>query len=290
MSLPINKNILNIKFIGVILSVFIVLIFFLYLQNNWITKTRLKVNSQKLPKSFDGFRIIHISDLHNKSFGKNQQYLVNQIQNENPNIIVITGDLIDSRRYNEYIAMQFVKEATKIAPVYYVTGNHEMRSGRFKDLEEQLTNAGARVLRNSWERIDIEGQSIIIAGADDPYTGIRNREPIVIEQYLQEIKKDLDENSFKILLSHRPEKINAYVAYGFDLVFSGHAHGGQFRIPFLGGVAVPNQGFFPKYTSGIHEVDDTVMIISRGLGNSIIPQRIFNRPEIIIAELLSNKK
>lgn len=288
--MPMNKNIFNIKFLGIILLVFTILIVFLYLQNNWITKTRLKINLQKLPKNFEGFKIAQISDLHNKSFGENQKYLIKHIRDEKPNIIVITGDLIDSRRYNEYIAMQFVKEAIKISPVYYVTGNHEMRSGKFKELEEQLTNAGARVLRNSWEKIDIEGQSIIIAGADDPYTRIRHREPIVIEQYLQEIKKDLDENSFKVLLSHRPEKIDAYAAFGFDLVFSGHAHGGQFRIPFLGGVAVPNQGFFPKYTSGIHKVDDTIMIISRGLGNSIIPQRIFNRPEIIIAELLSNKK
>ncbi len=285
--MPINKKMLNIKSLVIILIFLMLLIVFLYLQNNWITKTRFKVNSQKLPKNFEGFKIVHISDLHNKSFGKNQRYLINQIKKETPNIIVITGDLIDSRRYNEYIAMQFVNEAVKIAPVYYVTGNHEIRSGRFKNLETQLVNAGVRVLRNSWEKIEIDGQSIIIAGSDDPYTGIRYREPITMDSYLKEIKKDLDENSFKILLSHRPERIDAYAGHGFDLVFSGHAHGGQFRVPFLGGLVVPNQGFFPKYTSGIHKVDNTIMIISRGLGNSIVPQRIFNRPEIIIAELLS---
>ncbi|WIV13352.1 metallophosphoesterase [Proteiniborus sp. MB09-C3] len=285
--MPINKNILSIKFLGMLLLILTILIIFLYLQNNWITKTRLRINLQRLPKSFDRFKIIHISDLHNKSFGKNQKHLINQIKDEKPNIIVITGDLIDSRRYNEYIAMQFVKEAVKIAPVYYVTGNHEMRSGKFKSLEEQLINAGAKVLRNSWEKIDSYGQSIIIAGIDDPYTGIRYREPIVMDKYLQEIKEGLDENSFKILLSHRPERIDAYAAYGFDLVFSGHAHGGQFRIPFLGGLVVPNQGFLPKYTSGVHKVNNTTMVISRGLGNSIVPQRIFNRPEIIVAELLA---
>lgn len=283
----INKNILNIKSLGIIFTILIILIIFLYSQNNWITKTKFKVSSHSIPKNFEGFKIVHLSDLHNKSFGKNQEYLVNQIREENPNVIIITGDLIDSRRYNENIAMQFIEKATRIAPVYYVTGNHEMRSGRFEGLEEKLSGAGVRVLRNSWEKIDINGQSIIIAGVDDPYIGIKYMEPTVMDEYLQEIKKDLDEDSFKILLSHRPERIDSYADYGFDLVFSGHAHGGQIRIPFLGGLVVPNQGFFPKYTAGLHEVKATTMIISRGLGNSIVPQRIFNRPEIIIAELLT---
>ncbi len=281
----ISKFVLNVKSLCIILAFLAFLIFFLYLQNNWIAKTRLKVSFQGLPKNFDGFRIVHISDLHNKSFGKEQKYLIRKIKDQQPNIIIITGDLIDSRRYNENIAMLFINEAVKIAPVYYVTGNHELRSGKFKSLEKQLVNAGVRILRNSWEEIDIEGQSIIIAGVDDPYTGIKYREAIVMDEYLQEIKKDLDENSFKILLAHRPEKIEDYAAYGFDLVFSGHAHGGQFRLPFIGGLVVPNQGFFPKYTSGVHKLENTTMIISRGLGNSIIAQRIFNRPEIIITEL-----
>lgn len=281
----ISKFVLNIKSLCIILAIFAFLILFLYLQNNWITKTRLKVSFQGLPKNFEAFRIVHISDLHNKSFGKKQKYLIKKVKDQQPNIIIITGDLIDSRRYNEIKAMQFINEAVKIAPVYYVTGNHELRSGKFDSLEKQLVNAGVRVLRNSWEEIEIEGQSIIIAGVDDPYTGIRYREAVVVDDYLQEIKKDLDENSFKILLAHRPEKIEAYAAYGFDLVFSGHAHGGQFRLPFIGGLVVPNQGFFPKYTSGVHKLENTTMIISRGLGNSIIAQRIFNRPEIIIAEL-----
>ncbi len=282
----INKNILNIRSIGIILIILMILLVFLYLQNNWISKTRFKISFQKLPKNFDKFKIVHISDLHNKFFGKNQQYLISQIEKEKPNIIIITGDLIDSRRYNEYIAIKFVKEAVRIAPVYYVTGNHEMRSGKFNDLEEKLINTGVKVLRNSWGKININGQTIVIAGVDDPYTGIRHREPIVMDKYLQEVKKDLDEDSFKILLSHRPERIDAYASYGFDLVFSGHAHGGQVRIPFLGGLIVPNQGFFPKYTSGLHKIKNTVMVISRGLGNSLAPQRIFNRPEIIITELL----
>lgn len=285
--MPINKNILNTKSIGIILIVLIVLLAFLYLQNNWISKTRFKISFQKLPKNFHRFKIVHISDLHNKSFGKNQQYLINQIEKEKPNIIIITGDLIDSRRYNEYIAIKFVKEAVKIAPVYYVTGNHELRSGKFNDLEEKLMSLGVKVLRNNWEEINNNGQGITIAGVDDPYTGIRYREPIVMDKYLREVKKDLDEDSFKILLSHRPEKIDVYAGYGFDLVFSGHAHGGQVRIPFLGGLIVPNQGFFPKYTSGLHKIKNTVMVISRGLGNSLAPQRIFNRPEIIITELLA---
>lgn len=280
------RNIINIKSLGIIIIILIIILAFFYFQNNWISKTRFKINSQRLPKKFDGFKIVHISDLHNKSFGKNQRYLINEIKKENPDIIVITGDLIDSRRYNEYIAMKFVEEAIKVAPVYYVTGNHEIRSGMFESLEEKLIDAGVKVLRNNWEKVEANSQSIIIVGVDDPYTGIKYREPVVIQEYLNNATKGLDENSFKILLSHRPEKIKAYAEFKFDLVFSGHAHGGQFRFPFLGGFVVPNQGFFPKYTSGQHKVDDTIMIISRGLGNSLVPQRVFNRPEIIITELL----
>lgn len=281
------RNILKILLHDKVFFSLMITALFLYSQNNWITKTKLKLSFKNLPRNFNNFKIVHISDLHNKSFGKKQQYLIKQIKKENPNIIVITGDLIDSRRYNENIAMEFINEAVKIAPVYYVTGNHEVRSAKFKSLEEQLMNSGVRVLGNSWESISIEDQNIIIAGVHDPYTGIKHRERIVMNQYLQQIVKELDKNSFKLLLAHRPEKINDYAHYGFDLVFTGHAHGGQFRIPFIGGLLVPNQGFFPKYTSGVHKVDNTTMIISRGLGNSIMPQRIFNRPEIVVAELFS---
>lgn len=285
--MPIFKYILNIELFSKVIIILMIIVLFLYSQNNWITKTNLKLSFKNLPKNFNNFKIVHISDLHNKSFGKKQRYLIKQISEENPNIIVITGDLIDSRRYNENIAIEFVNEAIKIAPLYYVTGNHEMRLANLKSLEEQLISSGVKVLDNSWEKISIEGQSIIIAGVYDPLTGTRNRERIVMNQHLQQLTKELDNNSFKILLSHRPERINDYAQYGFDLVFTGHAHGGQFRIPFIGGLVVPNQGFFPKYTSGVHKVDNTTMIISRGLGNSIMPQRIFNRPEVVVVELFS---
>lgn len=282
----VNKNVANFKSVCIIIIVLILLVFF-YLQNNWISKTRHKISFQKLPKNYHGLKIIHISDLHNKSFGKEQEYLISQINKENPNIIVITGDLIDSRRYNEYIAMKFIEEAVKIAPVYYVTGNHEIRSGSFEDLEKKLVDTGVKVLRNSWEKLDINGESIFIVGIDDPHSLEKNKSSRLTKEYLDIATKGLDAQGFKILLAHRPEKIHIYAEDGFDLVFSGHAHGGQFRFPFLGGFVVPNQGFFPKYTSGKHIVDHTMIIISRGLGNSIIPQRVFNRPEIVITELLA---
>lgn len=281
-----NRGMLNYKIILIIIITIILILVFLYLQNNWISKTRYMLNFQSLPKSFNGFKIVHISDLHNKLFGREQQYLIKHIKKENPSIIVITGDLIDSRRYNEYIAMKFIEKAIEIAPVYYVTGNHEIRSGRFKSLEKNLVDVGVRVLRNSWEKLDIGEESIFIVGIDDPYSREKNKSIQITRESLNTATEELENSSFKILLAHRPEKLDIYSEYGFDLVFSGHAHGGQFRIPFLGGLVVPNQGLFPEYTSGKHIFANTIIIISRGLGNSIIPQRIFNRPEIIITELL----
>ncbi len=255
---------------------------FLYLQNNWIGTNRLELAFERLPESFEEFKIIQLSDLHGKAFGAGQQRLVRILKKAEPDMIVITGDLIDGKRLGEQAALELVSEAVKIAPVYFVTGNHEWWSGIFGTLEARLKEAGAAVLRNEWKEIDVRGQKICLAGVDDPASAGRGPgETGFTESTLQEVAASMPEDSFKILLSHRPEKLPQYSAGGFDLVFSGHAHGGQFRLPFTGGLFAPDQGFFPEYTSGVHREQSTVMVISRGLGNSIIPQRLFNRPEVV---------
>ncbi len=243
----------------------------------WILwgNTALEINthtirSSKLPAAFDGFRIAQISDLHNTDIPK----LLPLLADSRPDIIVITGDLIDSRRTDIDFALDFASQAMEIAPCYYVTGNHEARRSDFPRLLSGLQELGVVCLRNETVSIEKGGQSILLTGADDP-------------NFQHGYLTDLQANPefFHILLAHRPNLFDIYTSQGFDLVFSGHAHGGQIRIPFLGGVFTPNQGFFPKYDAGLFTQGSTQMLVSRGIGNSAFPIRINNRPEILIAEL-----
>ncbi len=278
------------KKIRILIGVIAALACFFYMQNNWIGVSRLTIPLDKLPEKFDGFKIIHLSDLHSKSFGKNQQRLANILDKSKPDMIVITGDIVDQKHYDEQVALELVNKAVEIAPVFFVMGNHEWWSGQFSSLEKQLIKAGVYVLRNSWRDIEVDGQRIFVVGIDDPAAaGHEYDEAGFVEEQLEETLSKLPKDSFKMLLSHRPEKLSLYAHYEADLVFSGHAHGGQFRIPFVGGLIAPNQGLFPPYTSGIHREKETAMMISRGLGNSIIPQRIFNRPEVIEVLLLGKR-
>lgn len=262
-----------------------VLYVFLYFENNCITISEHIVSSNKIPLEFDGFKIIHISDLHSKVFGKNNEILINKIKNENPDIVVITGDLIDRRRYNEEKSMTLINGLKDEIPIYYVNGNHEGWSGKFDSLEKKLINAGVVVLRNESMKIKKCSNSITIIGIDDPaFNAIQNtKENILRDIIRKELSSSIEKHdkNYKILLTHRPENFDIYTEYNIDLSLAGHAHGGQVRIPFIGGVIAPNQGYFPKYSEGIHEKSNSFMIVSRGLGNSLVPQRIWNRPEIV---------
>lgn len=231
---------------------------------------------------------MQISDLHNKEFRKNQSSLLSKIEKAEPDIIVVTGDLIDSRRTNMNIAMDFINGAVNIAPVYFVSGNHEARIAMYSDLILRLTDAGVILMDDTATQIDKNNSFIELVGLSDPAFIPSNYMELnptnVLREILKEITKSNPDN-FTVLLSHRPELMDLYVENKIDLVFSGHAHGGQFRLPFIGGLLAPDQGFFPKYTSGAYIEESTTMIVSRGLGNSIFPVRIFNRPEIIVVTL-----
>lgn len=256
-------------------------------QNNSITISEIAFKSNTIPESFNGYKILQISDLHNKEFGSKQSKILGKIEKINPDIIVITGDLIDSNNTNIDVAMDLIDGIINIAPIYYVSGNHEAWSGSYNDLKSKLENSGVVVLDNKKTEFFNDRDSIDIIGLADTsfiesdwleYGG--NSETKNLLNKLAE-----DSTNFKILLSHRPELFDIYSNSNVNLVFSGHAHGGQFRLPFIGGLIAPDQGFFPKLTEGIHTSNNTSMIISRGLGNSIIPVRIFNRPELIVVKL-----
>lgn len=249
--------------------------------NTALMVSEIEIADGKIPESFSGFRIAQISDLHNAQFGDNNEKLIKMLRETEPDIIVITGDMVDSAHTDIDVAVSFAESASLIASTYYVTGNHEanITDAEYCRLKNGLEEAGVDVLENESVMIERKGEYIKLAGVDDYFFSGSFRHNV---KTLSE-----DEGIYTVLLSHRPEYFELYAESGAELIFSGHAHGGQFRIPFIGGVAAPGQGFFPKYDAGKYTKDDTVMIVSRGLGNSIIPLRINNRPEIVVAELKS---
>ena len=251
-----------------------------------LTMGMYDIEDEKIPVSFEDYTIVQVSDLHNATFGKKQETLLGAIEQEKPDMVVITGDLIDSSSTDVENAMEFVEGAVKLAPVYYVTGNHEAATNKYLELEKQLELAGVTILRNASVEIECEDYSIQLLGVDDPNF---TKTDEMFDMSTGIMKNNLEEmditDEYTILLSHRPELINIYSEYSIDLVLSGHAHGGQVIIPFVGGLVAPNQGFFPEYTEGIHEINNTKMIISRGLGNSIIPIRVNNLPELVVIKL-----
>ena len=249
-----------------------------------------EIVSDRIPEAFAGFRIAQVSDLHNKDFGEGYGQLLTLLSEINPDIIVVTGDLIDSRQTDLDVALEFAWQAGKIARVYYVSGNHEARVPEYEDLKTGLVKAGVVILENQKIQITREGESITLMGIEDPSFQedyLFGDSESVARQAIENLQNESD--GYTILLSHRPELFDLFVETEMDLVFSGHAHGGQFRLPFIGGLVAPNQGFFPKYDAGQFKEENTTMIVSRGLGNSIIPIRFNNRPEIVLVTLRNMK-
>lgn len=251
---------------GVAGGILVIALFVLF-NNNCIKKTCYSVEIEGAQKT----KIVHISDLHGKRFSKGNSRLVKKIESASPDFIAITGDIVHKNTdKNRRVAEELCAKLTKIAPVYYVAGNHEMRTEGYEILRELLISAGVHVLDDAIATVC----GFTVVGLNDMSVRCET---------LENITPDV---SPKILLSHKPHYFGKYCNCGYDLVLCGHAHGGQWRIPFTHrGIFAPGQGFFPKYTEGVHIKDDTKMVISRGLGNSEFPLRLFNRPEIVIIEI-----
>lgn len=279
-----------IKVFSIILAALLFITVWIAIANKTLTVTSFTIDGNNIPSGFDGYRIAHVSDLHNTKIGKDNSRLLTKIKNAKPDIIAITGDLIDSRNTNVEISLAFVSEAIKIAPCYYVPGNHESRTDEYEDLKAGLISLGVAVLENKSESIYKNGEYINIFGVNDPAfykKTISKDEKRVMRSLLDAHLTSTDQ--FTLMLSHRPELFEIYAEYPVDLVLSGHAHGGQFRLPFIGSLYAPEQGAFPKYDAGLFEKDGTSMIVSRGIGNSSFPFRLNNNPELIIIELHSTK-
>lgn len=256
-------------------------------DNFKLDKTEYTIESNTLPKAFNGFKIIHISDLHNTEFGKDNEKLLKIIKEQTPDAVFVTGDTIDGFYTNIQIPINLFKEILKICDIYFIVGNHESRvnTNIYSDFIDTLTEIGVIVMKDSSTYIEKGTDKIQIIGLNDASLYKTDYD----ENYKEEITKVIneldDKESFGILLSHHPELFPEYSKTNVDLVFSGHAHGGQFRLPVIGGLIAPNQGLFPEYDAGIFNENNTTMVVSRGLGNSIVPVRINNSPEVVIVTL-----
>lgn len=260
--------------IVVILAVLV----FCWIQNNYLTITYYTYENAKLPQAFEGYRIVQISDLHNASFGVKNKHLVSKITDLQPDMIVITGDVVDYSHTNIEVALEFAKQAVVIAPTYYITGNHEnwLDSAEKTYLLAELEKLGV---------VCLEDELVEIASGKDAFTLIGLNDESLMGNTLGKVLEGANSEQVQILLAHEPQYLENYAASGVDLVLTGHAHGGQVRLPWVGGLVAPGQGIFPKYTEGEHVMDSTTMIISRGLGNSVVPLRLFNLPEIVCVDL-----
>ena len=274
----------------IVQTVFILFVLAVLLDNVLIHTTITRVTIEDLPKSFDGYRIVQVSDLHNNVYGAGQSYLLSKIREARPDIIVITGDLIDRNTKNVDNAMQFINGAVEIAPVFYVTGNHEASVGKqYKELALRMNEAGVTFLDNEAVSVISEEDVITLAGVRDPAFDWSKPDAKIVDDEIKTALAEVSDTQVTILLSHRPELIKTYSENNIDLVLTGHAHGGQVRLPFIGPIYSPSQGLFPKYTSGIYEEGGTKMYVSRGIGNGIAPLRFNDGPELAVIVLTKER-
>ncbi len=251
--------------------------------NVTITTSYITIENEKIPEEFQNFRIAAVSDLHNHQWGDE---LIGRLEKECPDMIVITGDLVDSSHTDFGVAMEFIHRAVEIAPVYYVTGNHEAWLDHYDELEKQLTDSGVKLMDDRKEWLERGDAKISLVGIQDPsFSGRADTGNLHESIVTAKLENLLDQNGYNIILCHRPELFDGYVKVKADLVITGHAHGGQVRIPLIGGLIAPNQGFLPRYTERVYSRGGTDMVVSRGLGNSVIPVRINNMPELVIITL-----
>ncbi len=245
-------------------------------------------------KVTESVRLAVLTDLHSTFYGKNQEELIRVLSEQEPDAVLLVGDIADDEVPHDGTEMLLSAIGEKY-PCFYVTGNHEYWSGEVEAIKEMISSYGVRILEGESLLLKIKEQMVWICGVDDP-DGYGQRYQYdqgtaEWEAYLMNCRLELDGEHYSVLMSHRPELVSCYThmpedeSVGFDLVAAGHAHGGQVRIPgILNGLLAPNQGWFPEYAGGRYELGDTVMIVSRGLCRNRLP-RIFNRPELVIIDI-----
>lgn len=282
-----------------ILFIFVASILWNVYWNNDIVLHTYTCQNPDIPEAFKGYRIVQLTDVHSVRNEKQGNLIYDRVVSQKPDLICITGDLVDSTYYAEHgvageqYTLQLLQKLVALAPTYFVYGNHEMIllddpvNNPFKLAVEEL---GVQIINNEVVTLTAaDGESrILLGGIQDPSTLYKDYRYAFLDSNGERMEAMLDwvsvgvrNEDFMILMSHRPEYLEMYDQYPVDVCLTGHAHGGQFRIPFVGGLYAPGQGFFPKYTAGLHRTSDLEMYIGTGIGNSVIPVRIFNPPEIV---------
>ena len=262
----------------------ILLVLWFFWQQNSLKVQSVSIPSTQLPPAFDGLRIVHLSDNHGKEFGENNEKLLQKVAQLNPDLIVLTGDLIDQKSQMETVPA-LAKGLSAIAPTYYVTGNHEWPLHCVPELKQLLTDCGVRVLSNEYDLWEKDGATLAIAGVDDP-NGLAD------QKTGDELRGEIDAD-YTVLLTHR-NTVYDYTGWGYDLVLCGHGHGGIFRIPLLDkGVLGTDRTFFPQFSGGLYGFADGGWCFeSRGLGSNTVPIeafRLFNRPDLPLIILNSGE-
>lgn len=268
-----------------IIPIVIILIIFLAINLNVLQVTRYKISSNKIPDKFKGYKILHLSDLHSKEFGRNNIRLLTKINKINPDIIFMTGDMVRKTDKKFEITYEFIKKLCKEYKIYYSFGNHEIYHDyvNLKEFKQSLERLGVIVLNNKKDIIKKDGESIDVYGLNFKHNMLPKK-TLNYKRILNSTLGEIEKNKFNILLAHDPLNFDIYKSWGADLVLSGHVHGGVIRL-FGIGLLSPRRTLFPKYSAGKYKRDSTTMIVSRGLGNTKIGIRIFNLPEIVVIEL-----
>lgn len=269
-------------------------VFSLFPENHMLTVSEYSVASNKIPREFDGYRILQLSDLHSASYGKNNGRLLRKIEAAHPDIIVMTGDMITRTDTDHEVFLPLVKTLVKKYPVYYVIGNHEqdMNRSELKIYLHRVEQLGVCVLCNEKTELRKGASRILLYGMWYPLRYYKESKEFTGRGRFghRDMRRTMglcDSSNYGILLTHDPLSFDVYAEWGADLTLCGHIHGGMIRLPFLGGLLSPERRFFPKYSGGVYEIQDHKMIVSRGLGSGVFGARINNVPELVAITLRS---
>lgn len=267
-----------------LLALFALAAGFVYWQNFTLQVEPVELFFESLPPQFDGLRVAELSDLHGRSFGKNNVRLLRTLQKARPDMICICGDLFDEKT-DLTMLEPLLTGLTDIAPVYYVTGNHEWQVKNLREILQKMRAWGVTVLENEGRVFSRGGAEMVVAGVHDPCGPYDMKTPAALVRELRSAQG----NDFILMLSHRNDELAMWSQLGVQLVLSGHCHGGVVRLPFVGGVFGTRRELFPEYDAGVYRQDGTTLFVSRGLGYTNVHFRLFNRPHVPIMILRSGK-
>lgn len=274
--------------LGISIAIVLVILIYLYIENTWIKTQHISIKIPFMESSMKGTKIVQLTDLHFPNQGVPVSRLIKKVKDETPDMILLTGDVVQGNKsFPDAQVADFCKALVEIAPTFAVTGNHDIANEKLEKWKETLSSAGVKVLLDEAVWFPINHSGLVVMGLAEKEDFEAAPKPI-----LKNVELSSEwEGEVRILLAHHPEFLEEYLmdlTHVPDLIFAGHAHGGQFRLPLIGGLFAPGQGTFPKYTAGVYydpEMPGKRMIVSRGIGNSTFPFRLNNRPEIIVTEL-----